>query len=136
MWTILLIVGCFAAAYPLMYFLQEFVPLGGAIFLAAGIAIAIIAVRSAALFGIRAGLVAGVVLPGAVMALAVSATVYPKPAVQGVLLTLLGILTLVVMMVLLPKARGVFGARAPSPAPTPAPLPPPPLPTPEGAETK
>ncbi|HUT60865.1 MAG TPA: hypothetical protein VNA25_23710 [Phycisphaerae bacterium] len=120
-WSVLLIVGCFAAAYPLMYFLQEFLPLLWAVGAAAALGIVIIGVRSVTLFGPRAGGFGGVLLPVMVMGLAVAATIYAKPAVQGVLLTILGILTLVVAMVLLPRAQRAYVAAHPQPPAPPLP---------------
>ena len=62
-----------------------------------------------------------ILLPVMVMGLAVAATIYAKPAVQGVLLTILGILTLVVAMVLLPKAQRAYVAAHPQPPAPPLP---------------
>ena len=46
LWMLLLTVGTFAGAYPLMYFAQEYIPLNTAMLASAGIAILIIAVRA------------------------------------------------------------------------------------------
>lgn len=115
-WMLLLLAGCFAGAYPLMYFLQEYVSLPAAVTAAAVAVIAIIAVRAYTLFGLQLGLFGGVFLPAAIMALTLGATIDPKPAMQGVLLTVMTILTLVIAMVLLPKAQKNL---APTPPPTP-----------------
>ena len=61
---LLLTVGTFAGAYPLMYFAQEYIPLGAAVLASAGLALAIIGVRAVTLMGVRLALV-GVVLPAA-----------------------------------------------------------------------
>src|SRR5206468_8968921 len=45
-WMLLLILGTFTAAYPLMYFAQEFIPLNAAILASSGIVLLIIAVRA------------------------------------------------------------------------------------------
>src|SRR5439155_16217026 len=45
-WMLLLIMGTFTGAYPLMYFAQEFIPLNAAIFLSATIVVLIITIRS------------------------------------------------------------------------------------------
>ena len=50
-WMLLLTVGTFAGAYPLMYFAQEYISLGPAVLMSAGIAIAIIGVRAVTLMG-------------------------------------------------------------------------------------
>jgi hypothetical protein len=104
-WTTLLMVGCFAGAYPLMYFLQEYAPLAVAVGASAGAVLIIIAVRGLSLLGTGAGLLGGVFLPAAIMALTLAAAIYDQPAMQGVLLTVTGILTLVVAMVMLPRAQ-------------------------------
>src|SRR6516164_4141167 len=69
-WMLLLTLGTFAGAYPLMYFAQEYVSLGAAVLISAGIAVAIIAVRAVTLMGLWPALT-GIVLP-AVLILAVT----------------------------------------------------------------
>ncbi len=119
-WMLLLIVGAFAAAYPLMYYAQDFVSLTVAIVVAALAMMAVIGVRAVTLLGGRVGAL-GVVLPGGiVLAIVMLATVFPQ--VQGMLLTMLAVGTLVAMMALLPRAQKSAAAlSAPPPAP-PAPL--------------
>ena len=43
---LLLIMGTFTGAYPLMYFAQEYISLEGAMLASAGVAVAIIGVRA------------------------------------------------------------------------------------------
>ena len=82
---LLLTVGTFAGAYPLMYFAQEYISLGPAVMISAGIAIAIIGVRAVTLMGVWRGL-AGVVLPATViMSVTLVAAVWTP--LQGILLT-------------------------------------------------
>src|SRR5205823_13148832 len=45
-WMLLLTVGTFAGAYPLMYFAQEYIPLGPAVLISAAVALSIIGVRA------------------------------------------------------------------------------------------
>jgi hypothetical protein len=45
-WMLLLVLGTFTGAYPLMYFAQEFIPLNAAIFISSAIVIVIIAIHS------------------------------------------------------------------------------------------
>ncbi len=104
-WVLVLVAGCFAGAYPLMYFLQDFVNLSVAIGLAVLMATGIVAWRFITLFGLRRGLFGGLILPIIIMSLTLIATIIAKSAVQGVVLTVLGIFTLVVAMILLPKAQ-------------------------------
>jgi prepilin-type N-terminal cleavage/methylation domain-containing protein len=129
-WTLLLTVGTFAGAYPLMYFAQEYLPLNQAMLLSAGLAVAIIGVRAMTLVGVKLAL-AGVVVPAAaIMALTLAATVYPR--LQGILLTAGAIGMFVVVMVLLPRLRmaavlpsGLWAAESPPVILPPAAEPPP-----------
>ena len=120
-WTLLLTVGTFAGTYPLMYFAQEYMPLEAAVALSSGVALLIVAVRSLTLVGLRLALV-GVVLPAAlILALTLTATIYPR--LQGILLTVLALAVFVVMMTLLPKLRmemlvPALATGGPTPAPT------------------
>jgi hypothetical protein len=102
-WMLLLTLGTFAGAYPLMYFAQEYVPLGPAVMISAGIAVAIIGVRAVTLMPTWLAL-AGVVLPAvAVLAITLVAAVWPS--VQGLLLTAEAFGFFVVAMMLIPKIR-------------------------------
>jgi hypothetical protein len=100
-WTLLLTVGTFAGAYPLMYFAQEYISLAAAVVLSAGIAIAIIGIRAVALMGFRQG-VAGVVLPAtAIMAITLVAAIWKS--MQGILLTTEALGLFIVVMMLMPR---------------------------------
>src|SRR5262249_6486828 len=84
-WMLLLTIGTFAGAYPLMYFAQEYIPLNAAVLAAAGIALAIIGIRAVTLMSVRLAF-AGVVLPAAmIMAITLVAAIFPR--LQGILLT-------------------------------------------------
>ena len=103
LWMLLLTVGTFAGAYPLMYFAQEYVPLGTAVVISAGIAIAIIGVRAVTLMGAWPAL-AGIVLPaGAIMALTLVAAVWTR--LQGILLTAEALGFFIAAMMLMPKVN-------------------------------
>jgi prepilin-type N-terminal cleavage/methylation domain-containing protein len=102
-WMLLLTVGTFAGAYPLMYFAQEYVTLGPAVLISSGVALAIIGVRAATLVGARLALI-GVVLPGAVI-LGVTLAAAVWPSLQGLLLTAEGLGFFIAAMMLLPKIR-------------------------------
>lgn len=105
-WTLLLTVGTFAGAYPLMYFAQEYVPLSTAVLASTGVALLIIAVRSATLVSLRLALF-GVVLPAAViLTLTLAAALVPR--LQGVLLTGSALAFFVLTMILLPRLRLAF----------------------------
>jgi hypothetical protein len=101
-WMLLLTIGTFAGAYPLMYFAQEYVTLGPAVVFSGGLVLLIIGIRAATLIGLKLSL-AGIVLPGAaIMAFTLVAAVWTR--LQGIILTaeLLGFF--IAVMVLMPKA--------------------------------
>lgn len=104
-WMLLLTLGTFAGAYPLMYFAQEYISLGAAVLASAGLVLAIIAVRAVTILGVWLAL-AGVVLPAAViLAVTLVATVWPY--LQGILLTAEALGFFIAAMTLLPRLRPV-----------------------------
>jgi prepilin-type N-terminal cleavage/methylation domain-containing protein len=103
-WMLLLILGTFTGAYPLMYFAQEFIPLNTAMCAAAGLVLVIISVRSLTIMSSQLALT-GVVLPAAAM-LAVTLIAAIHPRLQGILITGVGMALFIVAMVLIPKMRG------------------------------
>ncbi|MGD9723184.1 MAG: type II secretion system protein [Pirellulales bacterium] len=119
-WMLLLTVGTFAGAYPLMYFAQEYIALGPAVVISAALAIAIIGLRAVTLLGFWHGLT-GVALPAAVI-LSVTLVAAIWPAMQGLLLTVETLAFFIAVMMLMPKwnaAAGGFwtlGREAPVPA--------------------
>jgi len=115
LWMLLLTVGTFAGAYPLMYFAQEYIALVPAVLSSAGLAVAIIAVRAVTLMGPRLALV-GVVLPAvAVMAVTLIAAVWTS--LQGILLTVEALGFFIAAMMLIPRIRAAHVA-APAPGPS------------------
>src|SRR3954451_24022428 len=85
LWMLLLTVGTFAGAYPLMYFAQEYIALLPAVLISAGFALTVIGVLAVTLVGVRLAL-GGVLLPAiTILAITLSAAVWP--ALQGILLT-------------------------------------------------
>jgi prepilin-type N-terminal cleavage/methylation domain-containing protein len=126
LWMLLLTVGTFAGAYPLMYFAQEYIPLGAAVVTASAIALAIIGVRAVTLMGLKLAL-AGVIVPAATI-LAITLIPAVVPRLQGILLTAEALAFFVVAMMLFPKLRMAHAAQGPtgenpagSPAGTPEP---------------
>jgi prepilin-type N-terminal cleavage/methylation domain-containing protein len=109
-WTLLLTVGTFAGAYPLMYFAQEYLPLTTAVVASAGVAIVIIGVRAFTLLGWKRALV-GVVIPAAVI-LAVTMPAVIVPRIQGILLTAEALAFFIVVMMLIPRLREVAAEQA------------------------
>ena len=102
-WMLLLILGTFTGAYPLMYFAQEFIPLNAAIFASSAIVLAVITIRSATIMGLRLAL-PGIVLPAAVI-LAVTLVAAIHTRLQGIIITGVGIAVFVVAMLLIPKMK-------------------------------
>ena len=117
-WMLLLTIGTFAGAYPLMYFLQEYVTLLPAVMISGAFAIFIISLRTFTLMKFWQALL-GIVLPAAaIFAVTLSATVWPM--LQGVLLTALALGFFIVAMMLMPKvaATGIRFWNLPTPAAT------------------
>src|SRR5581483_2526314 len=111
---LLLTVGTFAGAYPLMYFAQEYLSLLPAVLLSAGVTLAIIAVRAVTLMGFRLALL-GVVLPAvAIMAITLAATVWT--ALQGILLTVEALAFFIAAMMLIPRIRARRAPLPPAPS--------------------
>jgi prepilin-type N-terminal cleavage/methylation domain-containing protein len=103
LWILLLTVGTFAGAYPLMYFAQEFISLDSAVVASAGVAILIIGIRAMTLMGFVRGLV-GVVLPAiAVMSFTLVAAIWTP--LQGLLLTAEALCFFIAAMILLPHVH-------------------------------
>ena len=102
-WMLLLTLGAFTGAYPLMYFAQEFISLGAAIAASAGGVVGIITVRAWRIVGLRHAL-AGVFLP-AVGSMAAALYTATHPQHQGLVLTGAAIGMFLVLMALLPKLR-------------------------------
>ena len=103
LWMLLLTVGTFAGAYPLMYFAQEYIALGPAVLISAGFALTVIGVIAVRLLGVLLALV-GVLLPAtAILAITLTAAVWP--ALQGILLTVEGLGFFIAAMLLLARIR-------------------------------
>jgi prepilin-type N-terminal cleavage/methylation domain-containing protein len=100
-WMLLLTIGTFAGAYPLMYFAQEYMALMPAVLISGGVAIAIIGVRAVTLVGFWRALF-GIVLPAAaIMAVTLCAAIWPQ--MQGILLTGLALGFFIAAMMLMPS---------------------------------
>ena len=110
-WMLLMLIGTFTGAYPLMYFAQEFIPLRHAMLASAGAVLLVILVRAVSLLGFRLG-VLGVTLPAAaVMLLTLLAAT--RPNLQGILLTALALGLFTIAMTLAPR----LGVLPPAPTP-------------------
>ncbi len=102
-WTLLLIIGTFTGAYPLMYFAQEFIPIGAAILASAGLVLLVLSVFSVARMGFGVGL-GGVVLPAAaIYAMTLLASMHTR--LQGMLITAGALALFVIVMALMPRLK-------------------------------
>ncbi|TWT78564.1 hypothetical protein Pla123a_13570 [Posidoniimonas polymericola] len=100
-WMLLLTIGAFAGAYPLMYFSQEYVTLPAAVLASAGFTILIILLRTVTLIGVWRGTL-GIFVPGAtIMGVALGAAIWPQS--QGILLTVLTLGCFIGAMMLMPR---------------------------------
>jgi prepilin-type N-terminal cleavage/methylation domain-containing protein len=111
-WMLLLILGTFTGAYPLMYFAQEFIPLSIAMTASSALVLVIITVRSVTIIGARYGIL-GAVLPAAVI-LTLTLTAALHTRLQGLLITSAGLGLFIVAMLLMPRLK--FDRPFPKPA--------------------
>ncbi len=102
-WLLLLILGTFAGAYPLMYFAQEFISLNFAVIVSSAIVLGVIAIRSMTIMNLRLALL-GVVLPAAAI-LAVTIVAAIQTRLQGILITGSGFAMFIVAMLLIPRLK-------------------------------
>jgi prepilin-type N-terminal cleavage/methylation domain-containing protein len=102
-WMLLLVVGTFTSAYPLMYFAQEFIPLNAAITISSALVLLVIGLRCATIMGVRLAL-SGVVVPAAaILAITLLAALHTR--LQGILITIVGIALFVLAMLLMPRLK-------------------------------
>ncbi|HXC35200.1 MAG TPA: prepilin-type N-terminal cleavage/methylation domain-containing protein [Candidatus Acidoferrales bacterium] len=102
-WTLLLVLGTFTGAYPLMYFAQEFIPLNAAILISSAVVVVIIAIRAMTIMSLPLALF-GIVLP-AVGVLACTVVAAIDTRLQGILITVAGLLFFIVTMALMPRLK-------------------------------
>jgi hypothetical protein len=116
-WMLLMLIGTFTGAYPLMYFAQEFIPLRQAMIASAAVVLIVILVRAVSLLGVRLGAL-GVALPAtAIMSLTLLAAT--RPQLQGILLTALALGLFMMAMTLAPRLGMFASASALTPVPPP-----------------
>jgi len=118
-WMLLMIIGTFTSAFPLMYFAQEFMGLNWAMLASAGTVLFVIAARTMSLMGFRLS-VAGAIFPAALIMTATLVAAV-RPQLQGILLTAMALGLFLVAMTLAPR-RGIKRPSLPDgPAPEPMP---------------
>jgi prepilin-type N-terminal cleavage/methylation domain-containing protein len=101
-WMLLLIIGTFAGAYPLMYFAQEYARPMLAVLLSASVVIAIIAIRAKTLMGWRIGGLSTLV---AVVVMSLTLFAALEPHMQGLLLTIGALGFFIAAMSLAPRLK-------------------------------
>ena len=112
-WMLLLLLGTFMGAYPLMYFAQEFISLNTAIFTSSALILLVIAIRSLTIMGAPRALL-GVVLPAAaILGLTLLAATHTR--LQGILITATGLGVFVVAMLWIPRMKLDQRPNAPQP---------------------
>ena len=114
-WILLLILGTFTGAYPLMYFAQEFISLRAAMFAASALVLLVIGFRATTLMGARLGIL-GTVLPAAAI-LSVTLLAATRPRLQGILITAVGLALFIGAMALLPRIKPAAPAASLQPSP-------------------
>ena len=102
-WMLLLILGTFTGAYPLMYFAQEFIPLNAAIFVSSAIVLLILGVRAVTIMGFRMALFGTVIPAAGILSVTLLAAIHTR--LQGILITSTGIGLFIVAMLLIPRLR-------------------------------
>jgi prepilin-type N-terminal cleavage/methylation domain-containing protein len=102
-WMLLLILGTFTGAYPMMYFAQEFIPLNTAIFASSAIVLLVIAIRSVTIMGVRLALFGAVLPATAILAVTLVAAIHTR--LQGILITGTGLAMFIVAMLLIPLMK-------------------------------
>ncbi|HYO09625.1 MAG TPA: type II secretion system protein [Tepidisphaeraceae bacterium] len=100
-WMLLLVLGTFTAAYPMMYFMQEMIPLNLATNVSGGLVLVVIAWRTISLMGWRLGIFGAVVPAAAIMAATLLAAV--RPSLQGIILTALSLMLFILIMSFAPR---------------------------------
>ncbi len=116
-WMLLLVLGTFTGAYPLMYFAQEFISLPIAIFISSIVVLLIVSIRSITIMGVQLGLFGATLPAAAIMSLTLVAAIYPR--LQGILITCVGIALFIVAMLLIPKIQFAKLARPTASGPLP-----------------
>jgi prepilin-type N-terminal cleavage/methylation domain-containing protein len=102
-WILLLILGTFTGAYPLMYFAQEFISLRAAIFASSALVLLVIGFRAIKLMGARLGILGTVVPAAAIFSVTLLAATQLR--LQGILITAVGLALFIGAMLLLPRIK-------------------------------
>jgi prepilin-type N-terminal cleavage/methylation domain-containing protein len=118
-WMLLLILGTFTGAYPLMYFAQEFIPLSAAILASSVCVLLVIALRSVTIMGLRLALLGCVVPATTILTVTLVAAIHPR--LQGLLITGTAVVIFIVAMLLLPRLQEELSRRGSGTRPQQAP---------------
>ena len=102
-WTLLMILGTFTAAYPLMYFAQEFIRLPVAAAASVTLALLVIGWRARAVMPVRLAMYGLVVPASLIMLVTLACALHPR--LQGLLLTVEAMAFLILAMALTPRTN-------------------------------
>ena len=102
-WMLLLVLGTFTGAYPLMYFAQEFIPLNAAIYSSSAIVLVVIAIRSVTIMGVRLAIMGSILPAAAILVVTLIAAIHTR--LQGILITVVGMAMFIVAMLLIPRMK-------------------------------
>src|SRR2546422_6115027 len=102
-WMLLLILGTFTGAYPLMYFAQEFIPLYAAILSSSAIVLLVLSIRSITIMGLGLGLFGAVIPATAILTITLVAAIHTR--LQAILLTGTGLALSIVALLLIPPLK-------------------------------
>jgi len=102
-WMLLLVLGTFTGAYPLMYFAQEFIPLNAGILTSSALVLAVIAIRAVTIMGLRLALFGTILPAAAILAVTLVAAIHTR--LQGILITGTGMAVFIVAMLLMPRMK-------------------------------
>jgi prepilin-type N-terminal cleavage/methylation domain-containing protein len=107
-WMLLLILGTFTGAYPLMYFAQEFIALNAAIVASSAVVLLIVSIRALTIMDWRVALLGTLFPATSILALTLIAAIHPR--LQGIIITAAGIALFIVAMLLIPRMKIENGA--------------------------
>jgi prepilin-type N-terminal cleavage/methylation domain-containing protein len=102
-WMLLLVLGTFTGAYPLMYFAQEFIPLSTAMVIASLFVLLVIGARAVTIMGARLAFFGTLVPAMIILTATLIAAIHPR--LQGILITTLGITLFILAMLLMPRIK-------------------------------
>ena len=102
-WMLLLVLGTFTGAYPLMYFAQEFIPLNVAIVLSSALVLTIIGIRASTIMGFKMAFWTTLLPAALILAVTLTAAIHTR--LQGILITVVALVMFIAAMLLIPMLK-------------------------------